>query len=101
METEAINKEQFAELKEELLIAIENVNETRDWSWLLCVLTFAILFSLITFARKYLLTWVAKQTKKTDNDIDDFAVELIQGWLVNKFSQIITIIYFFVFNLKK
>lgn len=84
MEGEAIpiQQEHLEELKSELLNAIENVNDSYDWSYLLCILLFVVIFGVIVFTRKYILTWVAVQTKKTDNAVDDLLIELIQGWLV-------------------
>jgi small-conductance mechanosensitive channel len=75
----AFNQEQFDELKEELIEVLHH-EDGWDFTWLFCFLVFVGVFVAITFVRRYFLGWVDKQTKKTDNVIDDFVVDMIERW---------------------
>ena len=77
----AFNQEQFDELKEELIEVLHH-EDGWDFTWLFCFLVFVGVFVAITFVRRYFLGWVDKQTKKTDNVIDDFVVDMIERWFV-------------------
>merc|ERR1712137_609787 len=73
------NAEKFDELKEELLQALHH-EEARDWTFLLFCLVFVVLFAAIIALRKVVLGWVDNQVKKTDNQVDDFVVDMVQKW---------------------
>jgi len=75
----AFDAAQFEILKEELMEVLHH-GETYDWSWLLCFLVFISISVSIILFRRYFLTWVDKQTKKTDNQVDDFVVDVVQKW---------------------
>jgi len=71
--------ESFDELKEELIEVLYHEHET-DWSFLLFCLVFVVVFGAIIAIRKVLTGWIEGQAKKTDNTVDDLAVDLLERW---------------------
>ena len=79
--TGAMNNVQFEELREEILEVLHEGEHT-DYTILYCILTFLFIIGMVFLLRKLFLDMVTKQTKKTDNEIDDFLVGMVASWLV-------------------
>ena len=77
----AMNEAQFEELREEILEVLHE-GEHADYTILYCILTFLFIVGVVFLLRKLFLDMVTAQTKKTDNEIDDFLVDMVASWLV-------------------
>ena len=75
---EFVSQEHINELKHELLEAIHH--QESDYSWLWAILLFGLIVGAITGLKKFLIDFLTKQAKKSDNKVDDIALEIINKW---------------------
>lgn len=73
-----VSQESIEALKLELLDAINKTES--DWSWLLCFLLFGLIAGAIIGLRKFIIDWIVAQAKKSDNKVDDVAVDIVNKW---------------------
>ena len=72
--------EQLEELKADLIQALHH--ESYDWNWVLALLLFGAIVGVVMMLKKTILGWLDKQSKKTDNEVDDFLITVVQKWYV-------------------